>query len=808
MLSVLLLRRRIVSICLNVSQKGISDTRGLKNLGGIDLMRATEKVSSRRIVSTAAIGFSATLLLAATGVQAQALEEIVVTAQKREIGLQSAPVAVTAVTGESLERRRIFSVSDLASSAPGLSLTQGSSPVDLEVNIRGITNTRLDSPSGESAVGTFVDDIYIGRNGGMNTDYYDIERIEIIRGPQGVLLGKSVVGGALSIITNKPEFEDSGAITAAFGNYDSQLFSGHITGGLTDEWAGRLSFQTRRHDGYAYDALHDRAIDNWESKQLRAQLLYQPDNSQWSGRLVVDYSKDHMDGLNSVAISDGQTGGFRPRPWSQLRAFLGITDPRVSIPEENVFAGAQGPTQQFLNRESAGLSLNIEGEYDAFTVNVITGYRTGRANNLYDQTGGGPDVLDEAETFGVTFADFLAFDPTAATFLFSEPVGENADISAFSQEIRFTSTGDGRFDWIAGVFFKKDDIDKFDRFVGEGNSGALPTLSGESHWINNGENTNIGVFGQIGWRISDTLKLNVGARWTSDKKEGNMQGIVVATGDRFNPADAVPLTPLAEAYNTAYGNTWRKTTPQATLEWQPNDDLFVYGTISTGFKGGYFQDTAPNAFAASFATRPEEVTNYEIGVKSDFADGRARLNAAVFFMDYTDLQVEQTNQDCLCNLTENASDAEISGIEAEFSFAASENLIINLSASFLDTEYVEFREASGVISSGNPLQRTPETQYGANFDWTIGEEVNVFVGYSWQDKLPWQPANLNFEDSYGLLDARVTYAPLDAQWSASVWGKNITDELYRTNVIPFFGEEVSQFGPPGTYGVEFSYSFE
>lgn len=743
-----------------------------------------------------------------TAIHAQTLDEVVVTAQKREIGLQTAPVAVTAFTGKSLERNRIFSISDLASSSPSLSLTQGSSPVDLELNIRGITNTRLDSPSGEAAVGTFVDDVYIGRNGGMNTDYYDIERIEVIRGPQGVLLGKSVVGGALSIITAKPEFKNSGAITVGMGNYDSQLVSGHITGPLNDAWAGRLSFQSRAHDGYAYDVLHDREIDDWESRQIRAQVMYEPSDSKWSGRLVVDYSKDSMNGLNSVAISDGQSGGFRPRPWSQLRAFLGITDPRVSVPEETLYAGDSTPLNQFLDRESGGMSLNIEGEFESFTFNSVTGYRTGRANNLYDQTGGGPDVLDETETFGVTFDDFLAFDPTAATFFFSEPVREDADISAFSQEFRLTSTGDSNFEWIAGVFFKKDDIEKFDRFVGEGNSGALATLSGESHWINDGENTNIGVFGQIGYRFTDTLKLNVGARWTSDKKEGRIQGIAVATGDRFNPDDTAPLTPLVVPYDTTYGNTWKKTTPQATLEWTPNEDLFMYGTISTGFKGGYFQDTAPNAFAASFATRPEEVTNYEIGVKSDFADGRARLNAAIFLMDYTDLQVEQTNQDCLCNLTENASDAEISGLEAEFTFAASETLLINLSATFLDTEYVEFREASGVISSGNALQRTPETQYGANIDWDIGSAVNLFLSYAWQDEMPWQPANLNYEDAYGLLDTRLTFSPADAQWAVSVWGKNITDELYRTNIIPFFGEEVSQFGPPRTYGVDFSYSFE
>jgi iron complex outermembrane receptor protein len=176
-------------------------------------------------------------------------------------------------------------------------------------------------------------------------------------------------------------------------------------------------------------------------------------------------------------------------------------------------------------------------------------------------------------------------------------------------------------------------------------------------------------------------------------------------------------------------------------------------------------------------------------------------------MDYTDLQVEQTNQDCLCNLTENASDAEISGIEAEFTYLLAEGVLLNVSATFLDTEYVEFREASGVISSGNPLQRTPETQYGAYLDWSITDSFNVFVNYAWQDKMPWQPANLNFEDSYGLLDARATFSPPDARWAVSVWGKNITDELYRSNIIPFFGEEVSQFGPPRTYGADFSYSF-
>ena len=556
------------------------------------------------------------LLLGLAAAEAQVLEEIVVTAQKREVGLQSAPVAISALTGEALEKSRIFTVDDLAASVSSLGLTGGNSPVDLELNIRGITNTRLDSPSGEAAVGTFVDEIYIGRNGGMNTDFYDIERIEVIRGPQGVLLGKSVVGGALNIVTARPEFENSGSFTVGGGNFDSRLISGYLTGGFSEAWAGRLSFQSRQHDGYAKDVLHGRRLDDLESIQFRAQLLYQPAAGGWSARLVVDHNNDESNGINVVAVSDGQTGGFRPRPWSQMRAFLGLTDPYESVPEETIYAGNPSPVQQYLDRESTGVMLSVEKEFDGFAFTSVTGYRDARADNHYDQTGGGPDIFDYPEVFGVTFGDFLAFNPLAATFFFSEPVNEEADISAFSQELRLASTGESRLDWLLGLYFKRDEIDKVDRFVGENITGVLPTLSGESHWYNYGDITNFAAFGQVGWQLADTFKVIVGLRWTSDKKEGDIRGVQVATGDRFNPADPVPLTPLQGPYETDYGATWKKATPQATLEYTPNDDLFLYATVSTGFKGGYFQDTPNSAFAAilpdtarggdQLRTRPEK----------------------------------------------------------------------------------------------------------------------------------------------------------------------------------------------------------
>jgi iron complex outermembrane receptor protein len=188
-------------------------------------------------------------------------------------------------------------------------------------------------------------------------------------------------------------------------------------------------------------------------------------------------------------------------------------------------------------------------------------------------------------------------------------------------------------------------------------------------------------------------------------------------------------------------------------------------------------------------------------------------------MDYKDLQVTQTNAACLCNITDNAASAEIKGIEAEFQFAVTDRLLLSLGGSYIDSEYEDFLESATnpstglpLDSSGNRLQRTPETQLSGGVDLTLpfpglGDALNVRVNYTWQSDMYWQTDNIAREPSYGLLDARIALAPPSASWSVAVWGKNLTDELYRTNAIAFFGDEVSMFGAPRTYGVDFRWKF-
>jgi len=274
------------------------------------------------------------------------------------------------------------------------------------------------------------------------------------------------------------------------------------------------------------------------------------------------------------------------------------------------------------------------------------------------------------------------------------------------------------------------------------------------------------------------------------------------------------LTPLGVPFFVApYGQTWSKVTPQGTLTFKPTDLLMSYLTISSGYKGGGFENDCSTAACASTPYQPETVTNYEIGVKWTFFDGRARWNTAIFDEQYKNLQVEQTITSCLCNEVQNAGSAVIRGIETEFQWQVIHQFYFYLSGSYLHDRYITFNDANNAYnnfsSAGNQLQRTPDYQLAA------GIETNTSVG-SWPDalrlrlsfkeqgKMYWSPDNYSWENAYGLLDGRLTLQPPGQPWNVSVWGKNIANTLYRTSIIEIFGDEISSYGAPRTFGASFN----
>jgi len=742
---------------------------------------------------------------------AQALEEVIVSAQRREVGLQDSALSVSAFSGQDLEEAQVFNAGDLAMTTVGFSFTNPT-PFDMELNIRGVMNTRLDAPSASRSIGVFFDEVVVGRMGLMSMDFYDIERVEVLRGPQGVLLGKNVVGGAVNIITAAPDLtEASGAIRAQVGNMGATLLSGHYNAPLSDNLALRASFQRRENDGFASHAFTGRDLHNLESTQARLSFLYD-NNDDFSARFTFEYMDD--EGNGTCAIGEGGN------PWSVVRDGIGLNDIRQCAPDPVQYSVYPGDSLGFYEREATSLTLRLEKAFENSRLISITSYRDGEGESQYSQTGAGPDtpgVLEYVASGGPNLVSYL--------FAFDFPVREAEDLSQFTQEFRLVSDNpDSAIDYIAGVYYQEDEVDKVDLFWSEILLG-VPSLNGESQWDNNATTESIAVFGQIGYQITDSLKLTLGARYTEDDTSGQVRGLALALGDKFNPADAVPLTPLngepgpdgiayyplGGGFNTPYGESWDELTFSGIIEYSISDDVFLYGNVSQGYKSGGFQDTPSNTAGATIPYEPETVLSYELGVKSEFMDRRLRVNGAVFMMDYENLQVEFTNDQCLCNIVSNASDAEITGVELEIDFAATPDLLLWLKGSFLDTEYENYVISTGDFS-GNQLQRTPENQVSGGMEYTAsvgswGRALKFRLAYTWQDKMPWAHTNVSWEDDWGMLDGRIGLSPEGKNWSVALWGRNLTDEDIRANVIEFLGGDVSLYNPPRTYGVEVAYRF-
>ncbi len=734
------------------------------------------------------------------------LETIIVTAQKRVENVQDAPLAISAVSGATLEKDRVVSINDLAQTMTGISFTSNS-PQANEINIRGVVNTRLTGPTADQSVSTFVDDVYAGRSGVLNTAFYDVARIEVVRGPQGVLLGKNVAGGAVNVISNPPTQENSGAATLTIGNYDLRQFSGFVNGRIADGLSGRISFQAIKHSGYARDLLHNVDVENLDSTQGRLQLGYEPEGSGFKGLFIADFSQTSDNGVNRVGIQS-PTIATGATIWSGTRSLISARLGRPLGPRESYavwpqFAGEAAPSPQSATRDNYSLILKLSQDLgDKILLSSITGYRNNKSYTLYDQTGLGPN-----NGFNFTAAELAS---VGSSLLFAEPVNFRETGNYFTQELRLQSKDDDqKLSWIVGAFYLKSNVTQRNRFWGE--SLVLPTLSGESQWVDSGHNEDYAVFAQLGYKFADTLKLEAGLRYTHDSKSGNQQGIIVATGDRYNPADPTPLTPLTENFSTPYGKSWTAWTPQATLSWTPNDRTLAYATISRGFKGGGFLNNAPKGSGAAIAYEPENVTNYEIGFKTELFDRMIRWNSALFLMKYNNLQVQQTVAACLCNIITNAKGATIKGLETDIQFAPSRHIRAWLSGTYLDAKYDEFIFGT-TVNTGNKLQRTPQFQFAVGAEASIGsgaweDALTARLAYRYQGRMPWAPENTTWEDGYGTLDGRITFKLPEKNWSVSAFAKNLGNTLYRTNIIVFFRDEMSSYAPPRTFGVEAAVKF-
>jgi iron complex outermembrane recepter protein len=762
-------------------------------------IRSIERLSKKVLLAPLALA----LLMPTTGsVFAAVLEEIVVTAQRREESLQSVPLAVTAITGDELDRMGVTDIKGITERTPGF--TMGSfNAGQPQLYIRGI-GSNSDSPAADQSVIVFIDEVYIGRSAGMDIDLFDLERVEVLRGPQGTLFGKNVVGGAVSMITTKPDEDLDLRLEATAGNYDSLDYRGLASGPITATLFGKFSFSSRQRDGYmksqaagfpdAFSAINASGLSNIEQSDLntdsfRGALRFVP-NEQMEFNLTANVSRMDQNGPGRHYI-----GGR----WEAAEAFY-IPNYSNRIHKNLAVDSGHSITDIF------GTTFRAEYFAEDFTVTSLSSYREVEAdiNNL---------------VFGTDELAALLVQSVPSPFGAILLAGTNPyveDSETWTQEFRITSAGDGRLQWVAGLYYMHEETRRNERGVigvvtANGVGGVItlvPVTDGGADTTN--ETDSYAVFGQLSYAITEDLGITVGARQTWEEKEVD----TIATASALNPAGG---------YTVSLGDDYDALTPTISVDWQVTDDIFTYLSYAEGFKSGGFPGGGGNEFIGSTGFDPEEAINYELGIKTEWLDSRIRLNAALFYTDYTDLQILQLlvpvgadPADPGSLITQNAADAEIEGLEVEFTFLPVDGLTIAGSFTYLKSEFSGFFIPAGFTSpggsapadrTGNSLRNAPKYAFNilARYDFTLnnGAAVAVQADFRHKDEVVQDPDELEFAKipEYDVLDLRASYTTPNENWTVTGWVKNATDEDYLLHNFPVQASGFATPAMPRSYGI-------
>ncbi len=691
---------------------------------------------------------------------AAVLEEIIVTAEKRTQNTQDVPLAVTTISGDKLSAAGITSLGDVALKTPNLTFTEFNIG-EPQLFLRGVGST-ADSAGADPTVSLFIDEVYIGRSGSGSADIYDLDRIEILRGPQGTLYGRNVTGGAISMYTRKPTDEFSGKASVTMGNYGLKMIRGAVNGAINDSVNGKLTFSSRSTSGYAENINNGQELDDVDNLSIRGQLLFNPSDAT-EVLLSSDYSKDKPNGeCRDLTKLDRDTNKGTPEQHAYLTQMIideGTDDPRK----------CGQSVVQHSNKTVFGLSMRVEHDFEAMQLTSITAYR--EADYDWSHELGGMDA--PPGLLGVV-----------------DNEGEESD--QISQEFRLSNTTDN-IHWVAGVYGIQENIDRFANVPIQFAAGVIAPVSVllDRSWLQKAKNTSKAVFGQITFAVIDKLNLTLGGRQTWDNKDMDQS---------YNSSPTNIVYDLK-----GLNDSWSAFTGRVTLDYAIDDDKMLYATWSEGYKSGMFLSQSTDAGGAAGTLKPELATNIELGARTEWLDNRVRLNITYFDMEVTDLQLFRLVDHAL--VSENAS-IESSGTEVEFAFAVTDNFTLSGTHSTLDAKFV------GGTFDANVVPRSPENKYTfeAEYftDFASGGELRLRAGASHSDNFYTEATNLDvaYHDNYTKIDASAKYTDSTGAYTVELWGKNLSDELItRHAIVSSYGGSVELYAPPRTVGLTFSAAF-
>lgn len=674
------------------------------------------------------------------------VEEVVVTAQRIEQNLQSVPVAVTALDPGQLEERQVRDVEDLASVAPNLEIVPGqANSLTLAINIRGqVEDTNV--PTVDPAVGLFLDGNYIARVTGANMNLVDVERVEVMRGPQGTLFGRNTIGGAINIVPNKPVKAPGGSVEAVAGNYDRYTLTGVLNAPVLDgDGAVRIAAQHTEHSGFARTVVLDRELNDDDTDFLRAQFRLAPDD-RWDLNLALD-------------ISDTSMG-------NQWITMLAATAPATLLPAAS--GHPEDSMENYGNPVTRRTHASHAGGFDNRTRGVAATFSWPLATHTVK---GVVAFRDLDLTILGTDLDGTPYDVSTQLRQDQAETQESFELQSFGRAL------DSRLEWIGGLYY----FDERSERTGLANALA-PISTVENSNSGNIHNTSRAAYLQLAANLAPSWRVQAGARHVRDSRQ------LTSFNKRFNQG-VVTCNLAAEIRDSP--DVCRATLPPRKFEYvpfnlsvdhSPGENLLWYAKFSRGHRAGGYNFRVTESLG-TLPFDPENVDAWELGLKSDFLAGRLRLNAALFRTDYEDIQLSQVALDATQRpvvINVNAGSARIDGGELEVA-ASLPRATLALAVGYVDARYTELDPDVIDVELDSEFRNTPEWTVAAAIDLPIqlgNAASKLHVDYSWRDDVYYGGDPLARRGEVDFINARWSTRLAGSGTDVSLWCRNVTDRRY------------------------------
>jgi iron complex outermembrane receptor protein len=763
---------------------------------------------------------------------AGALEEVVVTAQKRSQSINDVGLSVSAATGEQITDAGISDTGDLIKVSPGLVFTASQNGTPL-FSLRGVGFN--DYTLGASpAVSVYVDEVPLAYGAFTKGATLDLERVEVLKGPQGLLFGQNSTGGAINYIAAKPteEFEAGGRIS--YGRFNKMEVDGHVSGPLSETVSGRVALATTQ-------------ADEWQESISSSRELGAEDLFKGRAQLLIDVS----DRTTVLAGVNGWTDKSDTQAAQLQDLKLQYSSPSEPLVSDT--AAMQSRIDAFFDQPNA--------DNDARSAEWDEGHDLSRDDSFLQFTLRLDHDINDSLTFtSITavseYEEDYSMDRDGTTL---ENMGINSvgSVDSLTQELRLSGNTD-RSQWLLGVNYATNDVVS-DETVLVGDSTNVALLPG-GPFIDNATTSitqdikDIGIFANLEYDLSERFTLLAGARYTessndfsacshsqdpglnatfafvSDALQGQAPGTTVIAPDECVTLDAATVQVTRTPYTDSLDEdnvSWR-----LGLNYRASDDLLLYTLASKGYKTGSYPILPASTNAQFEAVTQESVQALEAGLKWSLLDRKAQLNSAVFYYEYDDKQVRGSVKDPVYNQLDrlvNIPESSIQGIEMDFTYSPIDGLLLRASGTYVDTEVNEWytfvnpttgQDEDGLNGvreqgdfSGSELPFTPEWHFVADVDyrWPVSDTLGAFVGanllYNSEANSTFGDPEQTRIDSFATLDLRAGLESLDGRWTATVWGRNVTDEYYWSNQFVTQDVVVRYAAKPVTYGISFAYNF-